>query len=282
MHKPHEGRHTATSHTVQAGRSWQRYKWTSNKDFDVQWLGPCTANLKLHAKSDCGVTMYRYKGWLPSKSPCDRWFQIPMPETEQNADWRKTLLKLFTAGSHLLGRCSRFRTAGLDVDTLCFTLHTRLKWVTVSWTGTSNASSVAWQNDGVYSLVKVVKLILLPRSAHSMRSRKEQQRETVSFRKLFPLPGTTWIPTRKKTDSMTTRLMQTPVIPMSPEWAQYLRSWTHLGHIIFTLKDRSVQIEAISKLGLYQQEMPLCSPLSAVPWEKQCSPQLHTSTHTHT
>lgn len=36
--------------------------------------------------------------------------------------------------------------------------------------------SVAWQNDVLYNMAKVVKLILLPRSAHSMWSEKEQQK----------------------------------------------------------------------------------------------------------
>lgn len=42
--------------------------------------------------------------------------------------------------------------------------------------GTSKAFSVAWQNDVLYNMAKVVKLILLPRSAHSMWSEKEQQK----------------------------------------------------------------------------------------------------------
>lgn len=56
-----------------------------------------------------------------------------------------------------------------DVTQLMFLPYLEnLKWVTMRWTGSSDALL----SDVVYSLVKVVKLILLPQSAHSTRSKK--------------------------------------------------------------------------------------------------------------
>ncbi len=129
-----------------------------------------------------------------------------------------------------LGQSSWFHAGSVGMFLHCYmaknvTCRMHLRWLTVSSVGASNALSAACQNDVVYSLVKVVKLILLPQSAHSIWSRKEQQRRTVSLRKLrnpalFPQLETTWNPNENTSDNMMTRSAQTH--HKSSFWVQYL------------------------------------------------------------
>jgi len=120
-------------------------------------------------------------------STSDHRFSNSVPENGRKANWGETPPKRFTGVSRDGAADSMSVLSVLRSTRVCvWGIRGELQWAEEA-----PLTPSARLDDGVYNSVKVMKLIRLPHSAHSMQSGKEQQKRTASFRRLSPLPRTT-------------------------------------------------------------------------------------------